>query len=83
MIDPKKKNSFKIDLQGLKCPFPVLKLKKRVRVLPGGASVTILSTDQTTLRDIPAYCELIGHKVLDVETIGQSYKFRIQLASES
>jgi tRNA 2-thiouridine synthesizing protein A len=50
-----------IDARGLKCPLPVLKMEKRLAVLPPGAGLIVLATDPMAKIDIPLYCRQNGH----------------------
>ena len=50
-----------IDARGLKCPLPVLKMEKRLAVLPPGAGLIVLATDPMARIDIPLYCRQNGH----------------------
>ena len=68
-----------IDVVGLKCPLPVLKLKKRIELLAPGALVHLLTSDPTTLGDVPNYCALMGHEVLAIEDRPPTYTFWIRL----
>lgn len=54
-----------IDTLGLKCPLPVLRVKKRIQGLSAGAMIRVVADDPTTLRDVPAWCELAGHQLLE------------------
>lgn len=51
-----------IDARGLKCPLPVLKMEKRLAVLPPGAVLTVLATDPMAKVDIPLHCRQHGHE---------------------
>lgn len=68
-----------INVVGLKCPLPVLKLKKRIEQLAPGALVHLLTSDPTTLRDVPNYCALVGHDVLAAHEHPPTYEFWIRL----
>lgn len=68
-----------IDVVGLKCPLPVLKLKKRIELLAPGALIHLLTSDPTTLGDVPNYCALMGHEVLAIEDRPPTYTFWIRL----
>lgn len=50
-----------IDARGLKCPLPVLKMEKRLAVLPPGSRLVVLATDPMAKVDIPLYCRQHGH----------------------
>jgi tRNA 2-thiouridine synthesizing protein A len=54
-----------IDTLGLKCPLPVLRVKKRIQDLSVNAVIRVIADDPTTLRDVAAWCELSGHRLLD------------------
>lgn len=53
-----------LDVKGLKCPLPVLRVQKRMRDLPEGETLRILATDPGAPRDVAAYCEAKGHELL-------------------
>ena len=79
MSDQEERLELEIDLQGLKCPLPVLKLKKRICAIPKGSLIIVLTTDDTTLMDIPSYCELFGHKILEIRDNSLPYRFKIKI----
>ncbi len=54
-----------LDATGLKCPLPVLRARKALRSLPGGARLRVLATDPGALQDFQAFCEAAGHELLD------------------
>ena len=72
-----------IDVLGLKCPLPVLKLKKRIELHASGTVVKLITSDETTLTDVPAYCELAGHNLLKIEHDVDSHVFWICLGDKS
>ncbi len=69
-----------IDVVGLRCPLPLLKLKKRIQILGPGSIIKFLANDPTTLKDVPAYCELVGHEILKVDSETLPYVFFIRMA---
>ena len=54
-----------IDLRGLTCPEPLLKLKEQIKDVEVGAEVEVLATDPGTIVDIPLWAERAGIEVLD------------------
>jgi len=50
-----------LDAQGLKCPLPVLRARKKIRDVAPGAALTVLATDPAAVRDFQAFCEQTGH----------------------
>ena len=69
-----------IDVVGLRCPLPVLKLKKRIEPIQPGSVVKLLTNDPTTLKDVPAYCELAGHLIISMVHDSSPYEFIIRKA---
>ncbi len=45
-----------VDVRGLRCPLPVLKLGKAVRETPAQRTFLVLATDPVAALDIPAFC---------------------------
>ena len=58
-----------LDARGLLCPLPVIRTQDRVRNLQPGTLLTVIATDPATLQDIPAWCRVHGHELLDAETL--------------
>ena len=50
-----------LDLEGLKCPLPVLKIQKALASLAEGESVSVLVTDPMAAIDVPHFCNEKGH----------------------
>ncbi|MFB9885048.1 sulfurtransferase TusA [Balneatrix alpica] len=53
-----------LDTKGLNCPEPVMLLHKCVRSMQVGEVVRVEATDPSTSRDIPKFCEFLGHQLL-------------------
>lgn len=67
-----------VDARGLNCPLPVLRLRKRLRDLGGGARVDLLATDRAALRDVRAFCEAQGHILEGVlEEVSGDLRFQV------
>ncbi len=56
-----------IDARGLLCPLPVIRTQDKIRRLLPGTVLEVLATDVGTLQDIPAWCRVHGHELLNVE----------------
>ena len=53
-----------LDAQGLKCPLPVLRARKRLGTLAAGDTLTVLATDPAAPRDFRAFCEASGAELV-------------------
>ena len=47
-----------LDAQGLRCPEPVMMVRKTVRNMQTGETLLIIADDPATTRDIPGFCTL-------------------------
>lgn len=53
-----------LDTSGLICPEPVMLLHKSVRELSIGQIIEVIATDPATTRDIPKFCQFLGHELI-------------------
>jgi len=53
-----------LDTFGLLCPIPIIRLADRMKVLPPGAVVAVISDDPGIEMDLPAWCTSTGHELL-------------------
>ena len=54
-----------VDARGLNCPLPLLKAKKALNALPGGALLRVLATDTGSVRDFRVFCEQSGTTLVE------------------
>lgn len=66
------------DASGLMCPEPVMMLHGKVREMQGGEVLEVVATDPSTQRDIPKFCQFLGHELLIKEERDGKYVFRIR-----
>ena len=55
-----------VDARGLLCPLPVIRTQESVKQFAPGTILKVLATDPGSLEDIPAWCRVHGHTVLDI-----------------
>lgn len=70
----------RLDLRGLKCPYPVLKTEKRIAALAEGALLEVETTDPLAGIDIPHFCNEKGHALLSQEKTATGHRFVIRKA---
>ena len=56
---------YKLDARRVLCPLPVIRTQDKVATLKSGDELEILCTDPGVLNDIPAWCRINGHQVID------------------
>jgi tRNA 2-thiouridine synthesizing protein A len=67
-----------LDLKGLLCPMPVVKLAKAVKELQAGDIVEATASDPGVLADIPAWCKSTGNELLKMEKVEKNFVFVVQ-----
>ena len=55
-----------VDARAMACPGPLLEAKKAIGSVAVGQVLEILSGDQGSREDIPAWCKKTGHEYLGV-----------------
>lgn len=53
-----------LDLRGYNCPLPVLKTKKYLAQLSSGESVTVITDDPDSEKDLQTFCQKTGNTLL-------------------
>lgn len=67
-----------VDVSGLTCPMPIVKLKKGIEVLESGQVLELHVTDKGALNDLPAWSKNAGHTILKMEQDDKLIKFWIK-----
>ncbi len=67
-----------LDLRGLLCPLPVLRLSRTLRGLAPGAVVEMRATDRASWIDVPHFCAQGGHRLLSASEAGGVLTFRVE-----
>jgi tRNA 2-thiouridine synthesizing protein A len=66
------------DCEGLLCPLPVLRARKRLLAMAPGQVLALRTTDKMALVDVPHFCVEAGHVLLSTTTQGTVTTYRIQ-----
>ena len=67
-----------LDTRGLRCPEPVMMVRKTVRGMQPGETLLILADDPATVRDIPSFCRHMDHTLLASDTAATPYRYLIR-----
>lgn len=62
-----------LDARRLLCPLPVIRVQDKVNGMRKGAVLEVVGTDPGILNDIPTWCRLNGHTVLEARSKGDDY----------
>ncbi|NYS79196.1 MULTISPECIES: sulfurtransferase TusA [Halomonadaceae] len=70
-----------LDTSGLYCPEPIMLMHNKVRDMTSGQVLKVIATDPATTRDVPKFCQFLGHELLEQDTASASnYLYFIRLA---
>jgi tRNA 2-thiouridine synthesizing protein A len=61
------KSDKQLDALGLRCPEPVMMIRKEIRSMASGETLLISADDPATVRDVPSFCRFMGHELLQQE----------------
>lgn len=68
-----------LNTRRLLCPMPVIRTQEAVKKLVTGEILEIIGTDSGILQDIPAWCRINGHEVLETFTNEFDYHIVVQV----
>ena len=60
-------STYHLDAKRLLCPMPVIKVQNKVNELAAGDILEVVCTDPGALNDVPAWCRINGHKVVNTK----------------
>jgi tRNA 2-thiouridine synthesizing protein A len=69
------------DARGLKCPLPVLKARRLIRAMEPGTVLEVQATDPGAPSDFEHFCQTAGHRLVSVETTGDTITIRLEVAA--
>lgn len=73
-------SSHHLDARNLMCPMPVIRAQNCVANLEVGDELEILCTDPGALTDIPTWCRIEGHEVLELVQNGNELVIKLRVA---
>lgn len=77
----KQKATYELPVLGLRCPEPMMLMRKKMRTMKVGESLLLITDDAATLRDIPDYCRFMEHTLIDSHTSDSPFFFLLQKES--
>jgi tRNA 2-thiouridine synthesizing protein A len=67
-----------MDLKGLPCPMPVVKVSKGIKEVEVGQVIEAVTTDPGALADFPAWAKTSGNEIVKTEQNDGFIKFYIK-----
>lgn len=69
-----------LDTSGLYCPEPIMLMHNKVRDMCSGQVLKVIATDPATTRDVPKFCQFLGHELVQQSESADGYVYFIRLA---
>ena len=73
---------FELDARRMFCPMPVIRTQDKVKELSSGDVLKVTCTDPGALNDIPAWCRINGHQVLETREENDEVIIRLQVGTD-
>ncbi|WP_448212313.1 sulfurtransferase TusA [Colwellia sp. MEBiC06753] len=70
--------NYTLDALGLRCPEPVMMVRKQIRSMATGETLLIIADDPSTTRDIPSFCRFMEHELLQQTQENKQYFYIIK-----
>ena len=67
-----------MDLKGLSCPMPVIKVSKGIKEVEVGQVIKAVTSDPGSLTDFPAWAKTSGNEIIKSEKDGNEFTFYIE-----
>ena len=68
-----------LDARRMLCPMPVIRTQDKIGKLAVGDTLSVICTDPGAIHDIPAWCRVNGHQVLDIDQQDDEITIRIKV----
>ena len=72
------KSDQKLNLEGLLCPIPIVKVSQAIRSIEVGKVLEATATDPGVLADIPAWVRSTGNELVSIQKEGKLITFLIK-----
>ena len=71
-----------LDAKRLLCPMPVIRTQDKIKTLNVGDVLEVVCTDPGALNDVPAWCRINGHKVIETKTVNDEVFIIIEVVDD-
>jgi tRNA 2-thiouridine synthesizing protein A len=78
MAEEEIKVDMELDLKGLLCPLPMVRVSQNITKVPVGGVIKATATDPGALADIPSWARTTGNEVLKTERDGKDIIFYVK-----
>ena len=75
---PDRNIDLELDLKGLLCPLPMVKVSQNIGNVPVGGVIRAVATDPGAMADIPAWAASTGNNVISAEKVDGEFVFLVE-----
>tara|TARA_B100001094_G_C17640519_1_gene534831 strand:- start:290 stop:535 length:246 start_codon:yes stop_codon:yes gene_type:complete len=72
-------SEYEVNARRLLCPLPVIRAQDKIKTLKDRDILVVTCTDPGAESDIPAWCRIHGHRILEIFKKHQEIIIRIQV----
>ena len=72
-------NKVLVDAKGAFCPGPLMELMKAAKKAEDGTIIELLTNEEGSLKDVPAWAKKMGHDYLGETEEGDAYKLSVKI----
>ena len=72
-----------LNARNLMCPLPVIRAQDKIKTMQAGEQLKVLCTDPGALNDIPAWCRINGHQVIETHRDDYGVSILIEVGVEN
>ncbi|WP_221075449.1 sulfurtransferase TusA [Agarivorans aestuarii] len=76
-----KQADHQLDAIGLRCPEPVMMVRKAIRNIDIGETLLVQADDPSTTRDMVSFCEFMDHTLVAKKTDQTPFQYLIKKGS--
>ena len=77
-MSEEQKTELTLDLKGLLCPIPVVKVSQAIKGVSIGGLIEAFATDPGIMADIPAWCKTTGNELVKIERQDGVFRFLVK-----
>jgi len=72
------KVDLELDLKGLLCPLPMVRVSQNIGKVPVGGIIRATATDPGSMADIPSWARTTGNEVVKTEKDGKNFVYYVK-----
>jgi len=71
-----------LDARRLLCPMPVIRTQDKAGQLKPGDTLAVICTDPGAAHDIPAWCRVNGHEIIDIQQQQEEIRISVLICDD-